>query len=81
MNVQNIGKRLISSTSLALSLLCFAHAVHAQTCPPVGAVTDCGIIITITDKGTTLKNTGQGPYDGSDDSLVGVFASRTGEVR
>jgi hypothetical protein len=29
-------------------------------------------VITITDTGTTVLQTGQGPYDGSDDTLVGV---------
>lgn len=46
---------------------------HAQTCPAVGNDTDCGTIITVTDKGATVSFTGQGPFDGIEDTLVGVI--------
>jgi hypothetical protein len=41
-------------------------------CPAIGNDTGCGTVITITDSGATVTQTGQGPYDGSDDTLVGV---------
>lgn len=47
-----------------------AHA--AGVCPAVGQDTDCGIIITITNDGATVTSTGQGPFDGIEDTLVGV---------
>lgn len=45
---------------------------NAATCPAFGYDTDCGTIITVTDNGLTIASTGQGPYDGNDDTLVGV---------
>ncbi len=48
-------------------------AAAAGTCPAFGADTDCGVIITITDKGAVVSSTGQGPYDGEDDTMVGVI--------
>jgi hypothetical protein len=47
-------------------------AATGPTCPPVGADTDCGTIITIDDSGTTITSTGQGPYDSIEDTLIGV---------
>lgn len=66
----------IRSPQVALLLLtaltiCGGSA-NAQVCPPVGQDTDCGTIITITDTGASVSVTGQGPYDGLDDTLVGV---------
>jgi hypothetical protein len=47
-------------------------AANAQ-CPAIGQDTGCGTIITIDQNGAQIKNnTGQGPYDGSDDTVVGV---------
>jgi hypothetical protein len=48
-----------------------AGSANAQ-CPAVGADTTCGTIITITDAGATVSFTGQGPFDGNDDTLVGI---------
>lgn len=47
-------------------------SANAQVCPAVGADTDCGIIITITNTGSSVSFTGQGPYDTIEDTLVGV---------
>jgi DNA-binding beta-propeller fold protein YncE len=42
-------------------------------CPPIGNDTGCGVLITINpDRTTSITDSGQGPYDGSDDTLVGV---------
>ena len=55
-------------------LMALAGPVNAQTCPPVGADTDCGIVITITDTSTSVNfNTSQPPYDTIEDTLVGVI--------
>src|SRR5947209_17447917 len=53
-------------------LLMSARLAGAQVCPPVGADTDCGTIITISNAGVSVSSTGQGPYDGIEDTLVGV---------
>lgn len=56
-----------------LVLLSFVSLANAQTvCPAVGQDTTCGTIITVIDTGATISNTGQGPYDGIEDTLVGV---------
>src|SRR5690349_21321595 len=43
-------------------------------CPPIGAdTTGCGLLLTINPDGTvTVTGSGEGPYDGIDDTLVGV---------
>ncbi|MGA2950164.1 MAG: MBG domain-containing protein [Candidatus Sulfotelmatobacter sp.] len=41
---------------------------------PVGQATGCGVIITIPPSGqASAAPTGEGPYDGSDDTLVGII--------
>jgi hypothetical protein len=44
-------------------------------CPAVGADTSCGILIVINPDGsaTILSDPSQGPFDGADDTLVGVL--------
>jgi hypothetical protein len=64
--------------SLATTSACLANA----QCPAVGADSNCGVVLAIQDIGTgkgtcsatnciSISNN-QGPYDGSDDTLVGV---------
>jgi hypothetical protein len=55
------------------SALDIGAGVRAQTCPAIGKDTACGITITISDTGAITAATGQGPYDGIDDTLVGVI--------
>lgn len=50
----------------------FAGSASAGVCPPVGADSDCAIVISITDTGATISYTGQGPFDTIEDTLVGV---------
>lgn len=69
--------RTFSSAKLTLvfaftMLIVSAGAANAQVCPPVGLDTTCGTIITITDTGATITSTGQPPFDGIEDTLVGV---------
>jgi hypothetical protein len=43
-------------------------------CPAIGLDTSCGLLIVATDYGTfVVDDPTQGPYDGSDDTLVGVI--------
>jgi hypothetical protein len=69
-------------TSILLGIF-FLSAVlaDAQVCPPVGLDTTCGTIITITDTGATVTFTGQPPYDGIEDTLVGVVNNSSQPVR
>ena len=66
---------LPGSLVLALGAIC-AEGAHAQ-CPAVGADTGCGSLITVTQTGATVIQTGQGPYVGSDDTLIGVVNNST----
>jgi lysophospholipase L1-like esterase len=50
-------------------------------CPTIGADTSCGILIWVTDSGTyVLGDASQGPYDGSDDTLIGVLNQSSSPV-
>jgi hypothetical protein len=50
-----------------------ASAQPFPQCPPVGADTSCQFLIVVTDAGATVEqDPGQGPYEASDDSLIGV---------
>src|SRR4051794_13319386 len=70
-----------SPTLLAAALAVSQFIVNAQ-CPAVGANSNCGVVLTILDIGSgrgTCSSTNcisisnnQGPYDSSDDTLVGV---------
>lgn len=42
-------------------------------CPAIGADTSCGVLVQVADGGTNIySDPGQGPYDGADDTLIGV---------
>lgn len=51
-------------------------------CPAVGSNTGCAILITIGASGTATVgvDTAQGPYDGSDDTLVGVLNNSSSSI-
>src|SRR5438105_2724575 len=51
-------------------------------CPAIGEDTSCAILIVFNSNGsiTTLKDATQGPYDGSEDTLVGVQNNSTKSV-
>ncbi len=69
---------LSAARPLILVLGALAPAANAWAqCPAVGDDTGCGIVITITNQGATVSMTGQGPYDGVDDTLVGVVNNST----
>lgn len=49
------------------------QAMIASICPAIGHDSECGVVIIIGSTGPMLYFTGQGPYDGNDDTLVGVL--------
>jgi hypothetical protein len=62
-------------------VLCAGTAQAGPSFPPIGADTGPGIIITINPNGTaTVTSTGQGPYDGIEDTYVGVINNAGGVV-
>jgi hypothetical protein len=67
------AKLTISAAAVALTAgIPTSGAQAGSVCPNFGADTTCGAIITITNSGVTVTLTGQGPYDGADDTLVGI---------
>jgi hypothetical protein len=67
----------IASILLVFGTLASAAPMFPQ-CPPVGANTGCEFLITVNSNGTTTvaadpNPPNNGPYDGSDDVLVGVL--------
>src|SRR5436190_2209535 len=71
MTPSRLRQILVVPASMVVTLFA-AGAAQAQICPAVGADIDCGSIITITDAQTTVVSTGQGPFDGVEDTMVGV---------
>ena len=75
-------RRLIKRVSLGMAAVAACLSIGAVSgqgastiCPAIGDDHNpgCGIVITINSDGTaTVTATGQGPYDGSDDTLVGI---------
>jgi hypothetical protein len=81
----SLKKYLLASTILAGAAafggLAGVAPAEASVCPAVGSDTDCGLIITLGAGGTaTITATGQGPYDGIEDTLVGVVNNSGGTV-
>lgn len=64
-------QRSIFGAAFLLGGTFLSGAASAQ-CPSVGNDTGCGAVITVTSTGATVTQTGMGPYDGSDDTLIGV---------
>jgi hypothetical protein len=59
----------------------WAQAQPFPQCPPVYADTSCQFLVTITDTGPSVaQDTAQGPYEKSDDSLLGVQNSSSRSV-
>jgi hypothetical protein len=57
-----------------------AGAAFTQ-CPPVGSDTSCQFLITVTDAGPSVAgDSTQGPYEASDDSLIGVQNSSSKSI-
>jgi hypothetical protein len=51
-------------------------------CPAIGADTSCGVLLYIDTDGSlkALSDPSQGPYDGSDDTLIGIVNSSSKAV-
>lgn len=50
-------------------------------CPALGADTSCGILVQVTDSANNIiGDPSQGPYDGSDDTLIGVLNSSSDSI-
>jgi len=73
-----LPKRHVSpNRALALSASATPSAPFTE-CPPVGADTGCGLLIDVTDSGVSiLQDPSQGPYDGIEDTLIGVLNQST----
>jgi hypothetical protein len=64
---------MLVSAAVALSVVPGAGAQPFTQCPPVDADKSCQFLVTITDAGPSVAaDPTQGPYEGSDDSLIGV---------
>jgi len=61
------------AVAIAFSIVPSAQAQPFGQCPAVDADTSCQFLITITNTGqSAAQDLGQGPYEASDDSLIGV---------
>jgi len=79
----SLKQYLLAGTMLAGSALIGGGATPAAAniCPNVGLDTNCGIIINLPASGpATVTATGQGPYDGVEDTLVGVTNNTTSTI-
>jgi hypothetical protein len=64
--------RQVASVVMSLTIICASASSVTAQCPNVGRANGCNSIITVTDAGVSVTLTGQGPYDGDDDTLVGI---------
>ncbi len=75
--------RNISALMLALvaSVAMETASATPNICPNIGADTNCGFIITVNPNQTLgIASTGQGAYDSSDDTLIGIINNSTGTI-
>ena len=69
----NRGLVLSALVAAASTMAMASPAYAAGECPSLGLSPDCSVVITINADGSnTITLTGIGPYDGAEDSLVGV---------
>ncbi len=72
---------LVSAGSFALSAGAQAAGPPFTECPAVGQDTSCQIEITVTNSGQSYQtDSTQGPYEGQEDSLIGVVNGTTHTV-
>ena len=64
-----------------LSSLASAAPLYTE-CPAVGANSGCAVLITVDASGTATASIdkAQGPYDGSDDTLIGVLNNSSNNI-
>ena len=70
----------MKSILIAAALAAAAGAASAATFPPYGNDTGPGIIITYDNTGFHTAATGQGPYDGIEDTYVGVINNSSSTI-
>ncbi len=84
-----VRRRLAVALALACGGLLFGGLSSASAatppftqCPPIGNDTSCGTLITVNPDGTGTVDSdpSQGPYDGSEDTLIGLQNNSTGTV-
>ncbi len=67
---------ILAGVCAALALLCIAPAGASAAftqCPAVDLDASCQFLFTVTDTETTVESdSSQGPYEGSDDALIGI---------
>jgi hypothetical protein len=81
--MRRIGALLIVSTAVCAAWLAPSSASAAlyTQCPPVYKDTGCQFLVTVTNGGETIaEDSSQGPYEGSDDALVGVQNSSSSPI-
>jgi len=79
------GAQALSSggSTARISLAGFVSAAPAASppftqCPAVGLDTSCGVLLIVTDAGVTvLSDASQPPYDGVEDTLIGIVNQST----
>jgi RHS repeat-associated protein len=68
-------------TNRAMNVGATPPAPPYNECPPVGLDTSCGLLIQATDSGyTVLQDPSQGPFDGAEDTLIGVLNSSSSTI-
>jgi hypothetical protein len=72
----------VSLLALSIAVLAPSSAGAAFTqCPAVGSDTSCQFLVTITNTGPSVaQDSTQGPYEASDDSLIGVQNSSSKSI-
>ena len=58
-----------TSIALTAAVCILLSGSSLAQCPAVGHDSTCGTLITVTDSGASVSFTGQGPYDGVDDTF------------
>ncbi len=78
--MRRVGALLVVITAVCVAWLAPSSASAAQytQCPPVFHDTGCQFLVTVTNSGETIgEDPTQGPYEQSDDALVGVQNNST----
>jgi hypothetical protein len=67
--------RTLYAALLILAFLAISgpSATAQGLCPAVGGSSTCSVVITVTNTGASVSFTGEPPYDGIDDQLVGII--------
>ena len=72
---------VLTASAIAVFAAPAAHAQPFLQCPPVDADKSCQFLVTITGAGPSVaQDTTQGPYEASDDSLIGVQNSSPNSI-